>query len=270
MMTERKTITWIEATHGDPALSRLWRFLATEVERLAEGRVDVLLRHIGTDAGGIRTPANRLMNDAAILAAVLDAQENSDAIVLGCWGAPTRAVRAASRVPVSSLADGSVRAIGSLATRAVMVTVSPALVPIFEEDLVGLGATGFLADRPVRSYDPESSHADVVRAIDDPTDLIARFDAVARTAVDDGADAVLVGCGYLAPLFTHHGYTAVTGHPDVPVVDCNRLALSHVLQLSELADAGIVPSPRGYARPTGHRAEALAAAARRLLPGDAR
>ncbi|GAA3649772.1 aspartate/glutamate racemase family protein [Microbacterium marinilacus] len=259
-----RTVTWLEATVGDPALGELWDFLADQVALLADGRVRTRIRHVGVDAGGIRTPANRLLSDAAILATALDVQEQSDAIVIGCWGAPTEPVRAASTVPVTSLPDGASRAVGSLARRAVVVTVSPALVPIFRDDLTRLGPAGFLAERPVRSYDPESSHADVVRAIHDPEPLIERFDEVARAAVEDGADAVVVGCGYLAPLFTHHGYTSVGGHPDVPVLDCNRLAFSHALQLLDLAAAGIGPTARGYVRPSGARGVALAAAAMRM------
>lgn len=264
-----RTITWLEATHGDPALVELWEFLAEQVARLAAGRVRTRVQHLGIATGGIRTPANRLMSDAAILSAALDAQERSDAIVIGCWGAPTEPVRAASAAPVTSLPDASVRAVGSLARRAVVVTVAPSLVPIFHEDLVRLGATGFLHDRPVRSYAPESSHLDVVRAISDPTELIERFDAVARDAVADGADAIVVGCGYLAPLFAHHGYASVGGHPDVPVLDCNRIAFSHALQLLDLRDAGIGPAPRGYPTPEGGRREALVTAAGRLAAAPA-
>ena len=259
-----KTVTWLEATHGDPALDDLWTFLADSVERLADGRVRTLLQHTAVNTGGIRTAANRLLSDAAILAAGLDAESSSDAIVIGCWGAPTDAVRTASRVPVSSLPDGSVRAIGSLAKRAVVITVAPSLVPIFTGDLHAIGSTGFLADRPVRAYEPESTHHDVVKAIADPSDLIARFDSAAEQAVRDGADAIVVGCGYLAPIFTRHGYTHVLAHPDVPVIDCNRLAFEHMLQLMRLEDAGIAPTPRGYVRPDAPRRDALAEAARQL------
>ncbi|WP_448808903.1 aspartate/glutamate racemase family protein [Agromyces bauzanensis] len=257
-------ITWVEATHGDERLARLWSFLTEQVGALAAGRANVRLRHVSVAAGGIRTAPNRLLSDAAILATALDEQEHADALVIGCWGAPTEVVRAAVDAPVSSLPDGSVRAVASLARRAVIVTVSPTLVPIFADDLRRLGATGFLEDRPVRAYDPESSHFDVVDAIDDPAALIARFDEVARAAVADGADAIVVGCGYLAPLFTHHGYTHVTGHPDVPVLDCNRLAFEHALGLLALDAAGIRPTARGYVRPAGERALALAAASARL------
>lgn len=263
-----KTVTWLEATHGDPGLDDLWTFLADAVERLAEGRVRTRLQHTALNTGGIRTPANRLLSDAAILASGLDAQHSSDAIVIGCWGAPTGAVRSASKVPVSSLPDGSVRAMGSLAKRAVVITVAPSLVPIFTGDLQAMGASDFLADRPVRSYAPESTHLDVVRAIVDPSDLIDRFESAAEQAVRDGADVIVVGCGYLAPIFTHHGYTHVLAHPDVPIVDCNRLAFEHVLQLMRLDDAGITPTPRGYVRPDAPRRDALSAAARRFAHGS--
>lgn len=262
-MTVSRTLTWVEATEGDPRHERLWRFLAEQVEVLVAGRLRTRVVHAPFAAGGIRTPANRLLSDAGVLAAAL-ADAGADVIVLGCWGAPTVAVRTAVPGVVSSLPDGSVRAVGSLARRAVVVTVAPSLVPIFTDDLVGSGASGFLADRPVRAYEPESTLDEVVAAIDSPDALIARFDAAAREAVADGADAIVVGCGYLAPIFTAHGYTSVGGHPEVPVLDCNRLAVEHALQLLALADAGIEPTARGYVRPRGLRAEALAAASARL------
>lgn len=263
-----KTITWLESTHGDPELHELWEFLARQVEVLAAGRAKTQLRHVSVAAGGIRTPANRLMSDAAILASSLNTQMESDAVVIGCWGAPTEAVRSALSIPVTSLPDASIRALGSLARRAVVVTVAPSLAPIFTDDLVRLGASGFLRDRPVRAYDPESTHEDVLRAISDPTDLIHRFDKAAEEAVRDGADAIVVGCGYLAPIFSAHGYESVLKHQDVPVLDCNRLAFEHALQLLALDTAGIRPTQRGYVRPMGAREDLLAEAAGRLAnPG---
>jgi len=256
-------LTWIEATVGDPAHAPLWRLLSAHVERLAAGRAQVRLRHVGTDAGGIRTPANRLLSDAAVLATAMDAETSSDAVVVGCWGAPTFAVRGAVTVPVSTLTDAVARTAGSLARRAAVVTVAPVLAPLFAEDLRAHGVDG----PTVRAYAPESTLADVTRAVTEPDDLIARFDTAARRAVDDGADAVIAGCAYLGALFAAHGYTAVGGAPDVPVWDPNALAMEHVLLLSRLAEAGIRPTDRGYPRPHGERARALAAVARRLSDG---
>ncbi len=260
-------LTWIEATVGEPARAPLWDLLRTHVGQLAAGRAEVRVRHVDTDAGGIRTPANRLLSDAAVLSTALDAHPASDAIVVGCWGAPTVAVRDAVPVPVSTLTDAVARATGSLARRAAVVTVAPALESLFADDLRAHGASGFLPGRPVRAYAPESTLADVARAVTEPDDLLSRFDAAAREAVEEGADAVIVGCGYLGALFAAHGYTSVGGAPDVPVWDPNLLAMEQVLSLVRLADAGIRPTDRGYPRPHGERAFALAAAARRLSDG---
>lgn len=259
-------LTWIEATHGDPALARLWTFLDEQVSALSAGRFETSIRHSPVATGGIRNPANRLLSDAAMMANAVAAAEESDVLVLGCWGSPTAAIRTAVDIPVSSLTDGSARAVGSLARRAVVITVAPTLAPIFDQDLTGIGAHGFAPERRVRAYSPESTHQDVLDAIDDPATLIDRFDRAAREAVNDGADSIVVGCGYLAPIFTAHGYTSVGGHPDVPVYDCNRLAFEHAVYMAELASSGTAPAPRSYAAPHGPAAEAFASALSLFAP----
>ncbi len=266
-----RSVVWLEATVGDPALGGLWDFLGERIARLAAGRVRTRLVHAGADAGGIRTPANRLLSDAVLLAraATLEEAGDADAFVIGCWGAPTAVVRGAVTVPVTGLAEASVRAMGSLARRAAVVTVADSLVPVFADEIRGLGGAGVFAAPPVRAYRPESTHLDVLRAVDDPTDLIERFDASARVAVDEGADAVVVGCGYLGAIFDAHGYRAVSTAADVPVIDPNRLALEHVLQLCHLADAGIRPTDRCYPSAAGARRAALLHTSRRLVPDAA-
>lgn len=261
------TLVWLEATVGDPALDALWSMLADHVDALAAGRVRTRLVHAGADAGGIRTGPNRLLSDAVVLAGALDEERSGDvdAIVIGCWGAPTAPVRAAVSVPVTGLAEASVRVSSTLSRRAAVVTVAESLTSVFADEIRELGGASAFLPRPVRAYAPESTHRDVLRAVTDPTDLIDRFDAVARRAVDDGADAVVVGCGYLGAIFAAHGYTCVGGASDVPVIDPNRLAVEHVLQLRRLADAGIGPTARGYVRPAGPRHDALRTAARRLI-----
>lgn len=249
-----KTVTWIEATHGASELASLWEFLEQEVRVLAGNRVRVIFRHLPFESGGIRSAPNRLLNDAAVLAAAIDAAEESDAVVIGCWGAPTSIVRSALNsdgcpVVVTSIPEASARAIGSLAKRAVVITVAQSLVPIFSEDLARMGASGFHRERPVRAYTPDSNHEDILNALNEPEALIARFDDEAQKAVEDGADAVVVGCGYLAPIFAKAGYTSVRGHPDVPVLDSARLAMEHARMLLELQAAGIRATMRGHIAP---------------------
>jgi Asp/Glu/hydantoin racemase len=262
-----KRLTWIEATVGDPEHDALWALLAEHVQALAADRVETRLVHLGVDAGGIRTPANRLLSDAAVVSAALAVEDETDLVVVGCWGAPTVAVRDAVPMPVSTLTEAVARTTGSLARRAAVITVAPTLEAVFADDLSGLGAAGILSFRPVRSYAPETTLADVTRAVDDPADLMERFETAASRAVDDGADAIVVGCGYLGAIFAAHGYTAVGSAPDVPIWDPNLLAMEHVLQLDRLASAGVVATSRGYPRPAGQRAHALAAVARTLFDG---
>jgi len=253
------SLTWLDATTGDPALEPLWSFVSQQVSRLVDGRMEVRLHHIGLSTGGIRHPATRLLNDAAILAAATELDESTDALVLGCWGSPVQPVRSAVSVPVASLAEASVLAAASLACNAVVVTVAPSLAPVFTNDLAAYGLGSFHTT-PVVSYVPESTHLDVVQAINDPSGLIDRFDTAAAGAVDAGADAVIVGCGYLAPLFSAHGYTHVRGSTNVPIWDCNRLAIEHVLELHRLHTVGIGPAPASYRRPEGTTAHTFAAA----------
>lgn len=263
-------LTWIEATSGNIDHKVLWGFLEEQIKRLARGRVAINFVHLPFATGGVRTPANRLLNDAAVLACAVDHAKESDAVVVGCWAAPTENIRAALNHPdspsvVTALPDASVRLVGSIARRAVVLTVSPQLVSIFEGDLARLGALGFHSDRPVRAYSPETTHDDVVRAIAEPDFLIEKFDQEAKLAVEDGADAIVVGCGYLAPIFSQAGYTHVKGHPDVSVIDCGRLAMEHAITLLELQSHGISATSRGYPAPKKAQEKQLGEAVAHLI-----
>jgi Asp/Glu/hydantoin racemase len=251
-----QTLTWLDATTGDPQLEALWVFLRDQVRQLVSDRMEVELRHVGLSSGGVRHPATRLLNDAGLLAAASQVEASSDAIVLGCWGSPVQRIRSAVGIPVASLPEASALAAAALARRAVVVTVADSLTRVLTEDLADYGGSG-LHSNPVVSYVPESTHGDIVRAIHDPSDLIDRFDAAAAAAVEAGADAIVVGCGYLAPIFTAHGYRHVRGRPDIPVWDCNRLAVEHALTLHRLHGTGVRPAPLTYGRPRGASGEAF-------------
>ena len=261
-------LSWIEASAGNPRHAGLWDFMRSSIEGYVRARADLRFSHLATSTGGIRTLPGRLVNDAAVLSAAVREEAESDLLVIGCWGAPTTAVRAALRIPVASVPEAAARVVASFCSAAVVITVSPALVPMFESDLAGLGAvgrgSGFHPARPVRAFDPESTHDDVLAAIVEPGELIARFDEEARRAIEDGADAIVVGCAYLASIFTAHGYTHVSGASDVPVLDVNRLAIEHALMLAELSASGIGPTAAAYGAPGVGSRDDFEAALRRL------
>lgn len=253
----KPTIAWIEASAGNPRHQRLWDLVEETANEISGGRAEILFSHLAFSSGGIRTAPGRLLNDAAVLQRAVEVAPATDAVVIGCWGAPTDVVRAAVSAPVTSVAEGTVRAVSSLARRAVMVTVAPSLVQSFASNLTQMQASGFHQAQPVIAYAPESTHDELVAAIDDPGRIIDRFDDAARVAVESGADAIVVGCAYLSAIFRLHGYSTVMGHPDVQILDCNQLAIEHALMLYELDRAGIRASTKGFARPAGRSADLL-------------
>ncbi|QPC42903.1 hypothetical protein HW532_09505 [Kaustia mangrovi] len=72
---------------------------------------------------------------------------------------------------------------------------------------------------------------------------------MARACIDDGAEVILVGCGYYGPILRTAGYTEIPG-TGVPVVDCSAVALKQAECMADLAlTTGLVKSERCYFRP---------------------
>jgi allantoin racemase len=239
-------LIWLEATEGKPELSGLWSFLRSYLDGLAATDYSIELRHFPRGAGGVRHPSTRLANDAIALAAAELAAPDADLLVFGCWATPTIEARALVDVPLTGLTEASVRLGPLFAFRPAIVTVAEGLRMSYERDIAQFGATRSLLDPPVWWLEPPSSHEDVLEAIESPGSLIDRFDSVAHRAIDAGADAILVGCGYFGPLFTVHGYTHVSQRPDVPVLDCCLLAYQLGSALLNLHRLGVDPSQRAY------------------------
>lgn len=263
-------LVWLEATEGRPELGALWRFLRDYVRTMAGGRFRIRLRHFPTGAGGVRHPATRLLQDSVGLAAAEREAGDADLLVYGCWGAPILETRAMLETPVTGLTEASVR-VGSLyAFRPAIVTISEGLRSGMERDLAQLGALGGLLVPPVWWLDPPSTHEDVLEALDSPGPLIDRFDTVAQRAADAGADAILVGCGYLGPLFAAHGYTNLLRRPDVPVLDCCTMAYELGCLLLGMHRRGVRPGRRAYPPVPETSRTALGAALANLRDGDRR
>lgn len=258
-----RRVTWLEATEGRDALAGLWGLLRSYLDHIAGDRATVTLRHLPTAAPGARHPAARLLSDAVALGQAQQAAAGADVLVYGCWAAPVAEARALVDVPVTGLTEASVRLGATLAARPAVVTVSEGLRHGLERDFAALGAP----DLPLWWLEPASSHDDVLVAVDEPAALIDRFDRVARRAADAGADAILVGCGYLGPLFTVHGYRHVGGRPDVGVLDCCLLAFEFANLLADLAVRGVRPSRRS-APPLGPGPGKVASDLLARLTGD--
>ena len=259
-MTDSKPrLVWVEGTEARPELNGLWAFLDSYLKEKAAGIFDVSFVAFPRPAGGVRQLAPRLLSEALGLAAAeVAAQHGADLVIYNDWAMPIYATRAHLDVPVTGVAEASAVVGNVLAQRPAIVTVAEGLRWGFERDMREFGLASKMLQPPVWWLDPQSTHEDVQDAVDDPAAFVERFDQVARRAVSAGADAILVGCGYLGPTLSHAGYTHVRGNPDVPVYDCTHLAYELGLMLYRLYQAGVGPSRIGFQRPPESGAAAVA------------
>ncbi|WP_372618273.1 aspartate/glutamate racemase family protein [Falsiroseomonas sp.] len=160
---------------------------------------------------GARYIASRAASAIAAHAA-LDAYAEhgagADAVLLGCFGDPgLDALREIAPVPVVGLADASAEAAMRIARRFGVVTGGAAWKPMLEEFFAARGQAGRLAG--VRTVAP--SGGEIAR---DPEGALALLaEACAASAVQDGAEAVILGGAGLAGLAAK-----LDGRVPVPVI----------------------------------------------------
>jgi allantoin racemase len=259
MTSDRPTLIWVEGTEARPGLNGLWRFLDDFLKQQAGDDFDVRYVAFPRAAGGVRQLAPRLLSETLGLVAAQAATEAGAGLVIyNDWAMPIHATRAHLDVPVTGVAEASALLGSALAQRPAIVTVAEGLRWGFERDMREFGVASNLLQPPVWWLDPQSTHEDVQIAINEPEALTARFDTVAHQAVAAGADAILVGCGYLGPVLSHAGYTHVSGRPDIPVYDCTRLAFELGVTLFRLHRRGVGPSRVGFAKPNEVNEKAVA------------
>jgi allantoin racemase len=76
--------------------------------------------------------------------------------------------------------------------------------------------------------------------------FIPNFERVAHRCIEDGAEVIVVGCGYYGPILTMHGYNQIPG-TGVPVVDCSAAGLKMAEILADLHDTiGLTKSTSLY------------------------
>ena len=252
MSKNRPTLAWIEGTEARPGLARLWEFLDGYLKDLAGDEFDVVYAAFPRAAGGVRQAAPRLLSEAlGLTTAAESVVAGADLVIFNDWAMPVHATRSYLDVPVTGVNEASAILGGALSQRPAVVTVAEGLRWGFEADLRSFGVLDKMTRPPVWWLDPQSTHEDVMVAVDKPEALVERVDRVARRAVEAGADSILVGCGYLGPVLANAGYAHVLDRPDVPVYDCTRLAYELGRTLYRLHVAGVLPSRRGFAVPAG-------------------
>ena len=174
-----------------------------------------------------------------------------DAVVLGCWADPLWELRSELNIPVHSIGEASFLMAMALGFKFAVITVAPGVVPLIEKDLWLYGLEKRAINRPVRSLDPASDPELLLESVRDPwTSLIPNFEKVAKECINDGAEVIIVGCGYYGPILTTHGYNEIPG-TGVPVLDCSAAGLKLAEAQADLHKSiGLKKSTALYFKPT--------------------
>ena len=228
-------ILWDEATSGLPAMDPVWQLLQKYFAKVAHPDSQVELRHAAVSGNYVRSLHTELLNNPAIVeTAIHGEQDGFDAVVLGCWADPLWEAREAVNIPVVGIGEASMLLACSLGYKFAVITVAPGVIPTIELDLRMYGLQDRAIYRPVRSLDPSSDIELLLESVTDPHKrLIPNFERVARKCIEDGAEVIIVGCGYYGPILTMQGYNEIPG-TGVPVLDCSAAGLKMAEALADL------------------------------------
>lgn len=245
-------ILWNEATSGAPALDPLWQMLRDYFLTVARPETEVVMRHLPVSGNYTRSLYTELLNNRTIVENAMTAEEEGfDAVVLGCWADPLWEVRAELDIPVIGIGEAASLLALTLGARFAVITVAPGVVPTIEMDLRLYGLESRAISRPVRSLDPPSDGALLLESVTDPhARFIPNLERVARQCIADGAEVIVIGCGYYGPILSVHGYHQIPG-TGVPVVDCSAAGLKMAEAQADLhRSIGLRKSTALYFKPS--------------------
>jgi len=189
-------------------------------------------------------PYLEMMNDLEVVDRVIKAEQNHyDAVIIGCYCDPgLREARGVVDIPVIGLSEASMSVAKMIGGRFAVVTVWESYVPIMEKNIRLYGLEkGAITHRPVRYFNMDWSK--LIGAIEgDGSDLLAEFQEQAISCIEDGADVIIAGCGYLGPILTLLDYRVV-GDTKVPVIDCGSVGITTAESMARLHQrTGLSPS----------------------------
>lgn len=228
-------ILWDEATSGLQVMDPVWDLLGKYFKKVARPDCEVVLRHAAVSGNYVRSLHTELLNNPAVVETAIHGEEDGfDAVVLGCWADPLWETREALGIPVVGIGEAAMLLACSLGYKFAVITVAPGVIPTIELDLRMYGLQDRAIHRPVRALDPPSDAELLVESVTDPHKrMIPNFERVARQCIDDGAEVIIVGCGYYGPILSMHGYNEIPG-TGVPVLDCSAAGLKMAEVMADL------------------------------------
>jgi allantoin racemase len=240
----------------------LWGALARLADQVKSKETEVTFAWLNKSSELNWYPYLEMMNDLEIIDQVIKAEQKGyDAVIVGCFCDPgVREARGVVDIPVIALSEASMAVAQMLGGRFAVVTVWESYVPIMEKNLRTYAwESRAISKQPVRYFNMDWNK--FIRAIEgDSKDLLAEFEPVALSCIEDGADVIVVGCGYLGPVLTLLNYREIR-ETKVPVVDCGSVGIAAAEAMAALhRRTGLLPSRHKtspYPRPPAKKLAAI-------------
>lgn len=222
-------LCWIHPTTKSPELAPLWARLEQVVHPALRPDTEIEHRFLEKSGNFLRSMYAEHLNSVHVVEAALQAEcDGFDGVFIGCWNDPLWEAREVLEIPVASVSEQSMLAALCMSRRFSVVTVSQKTSVSIERDLISYGLQSRAIVRPVRTIEPQSDGGVLLEAVENPRKrFIPWFENVANECVRDGAEAILVGCGYYGPLLRAADYTEIPG-TGVPVLDSTTIGLKHL------------------------------------------
>jgi allantoin racemase len=147
--------------------------------------------------------------------AIESERQEYDAFVVGSFSEPfLRELRATVDIPVVSAGESNFLVACSLGKLQALIANVPTVARLVQDHVAGYG----LNDRVqgVYALAPTMTEDELQAQWSSPESVIARFDAIAETAILAGADVIIPAEGVLSELLYQHGHRRLL---DVPILD---------------------------------------------------
>ncbi|OGP96719.1 MAG: hypothetical protein A2157_04410 [Deltaproteobacteria bacterium RBG_16_47_11] len=218
---------------SDPEI--IWETLEKHAKLVARPSTEITLSHLDRRVKFETLIYFEKLNDILIANKIIDAERDGfDGAVIDCFNdSGLREARQTVDIPVTSVAESSYLLAQMLGRKFAVVAMGPRIIPLVELNIKIYGMEDkFIKNKPIRSMNLDYEY--LIKYIkDDDERLIVEFEKAAKSCIDDGADVIVPGCGYLPPFLTLKGYRQV-GDTGVPVIDGNAVAIKIAEALIDL------------------------------------
>jgi len=230
------------ALSPDPELSKLSYSLFEKTVNLVK-RVDteVVRKHVAHGIFSLEHHSYaglRYLNNLSILKSMIQAEkEGYDGVISSCYFDPAiKAAKQLLRIPVVGSAESSMHLACMMGYKFAVVTRNTKYIPEIEDLIYHYRMADRVINRkPVRSL--TLSNIDIINCLyGNYTLVIENFNEVGKTCIEDGAEIIIIGCGFISPMLSTSG----TRHLDnVPIIDPIMVGIKTAEMLVDLKKAGI-------------------------------